>query len=347
MLLCKLCKHVIGANSLIHVHFIYYSTGAAPVDEGVMSLYSGINPSDALLHVMTVNNQSIELPIRSISELRDFDIDPDRRTLVYVNAYYTDDTYLSVISHLKFLQATRRDLNIVVVDFAQDLLQLYTAVRHHVTVQGYFISKILAALEQHGIAPQNVTLAGHSVGANIAALGAKIFAEQHSGNGAERHVGQMIAIDPALMCRDADIFVNSNISTRVVVIHGEGDKFGVRDRLGTIDIYPNGIGYFPRKKQQPGCSSSVCSHLYPFLLFMESLIEGVMIPAVKCNSWLEFRKNTCDSTNKVVIGLKYPKEASGVYFCMTQPNPPFTFMEHGLKYKRNKKGTNQIKTNSL
>ncbi|EDW26947.1 GL15338 [Drosophila persimilis] len=55
----------------------------APVDEGVMSLFQGINPSDAALHVMTVTNRSVELPIKSISQLRDFDISPERKTLIY------------------------------------------------------------------------------------------------------------------------------------------------------------------------------------------------------------------------------------------------------------------------
>ncbi|XP_011210992.2 endothelial lipase [Bactrocera dorsalis] len=304
----------------------------APVDESVMLLHSGINPCDASIHVMTITNQSIQLPIKAISEVSDFDINPKRKTLVYVNAYYTPDSYFSVQSHLKLLQTTRRDLNIIVVDFARDVLQLYYTVRHHVAVQGHFVAKILNVLMQKGVAPEDVTLAGHSVGANIAALAANIYADQVTNSNVR--VGQLVAIDPALMCSPADIYVQANVSSRVIVIHGEGDVFGVREQRGTIDIYPNGIGFFTRRKLQPGCDTRSCSHMYSFVLFMEALIEGVMIPAVKCDSWSHFRKRQCDFSDALAIGLKYPKQSKGVYFCLTQPNPPFTFMEHGIKYQR-------------
>ncbi|XP_017157041.2 phospholipase A1 member A [Drosophila miranda] len=300
----------------------------APVDEGVMSLFQGINPSDAALHVMTITNRSVELPIKSLSQLRDFDISPERKTLIYVNAFHTADSYFSVQEHLSLLQNSRRDLNVIVVDFARDVAQLYYAVRHHLSVHGYAIYNVLKALKEAGIAPQDITLAGHSVGANIAALGAQLFAR-----GSKQLVGQLVAIDPATMCRTTDILVKQGVAERVVVLHGEGDVFGVRVPVGHIDIYPNGIGYFPRRKLQPGCDSKICSHMYPFVLFMEALIEGVMIPATKCESWAKFRQGDCQFQNTLNIGLIYPSTARGLYFCLTQPNPPFTYMEHGLRYK--------------
>ncbi|EDW93631.1 lipase member H [Drosophila yakuba] len=300
----------------------------APVDEGVMSLFQGINPSDARLHVMTITNQSVELPIKSISQLKDFDINPERKTLIYVNAFHTADSYFSVQEHLTLLQNSRRDLNVIVVDFAKDVSQLYYAVRHHLSVDGYFVYKLVRALKDAGIGVQDITLAGHSVGANIAALGAQLFAKEN-----KQLVGQLLAIDPATMCRTTDIWVKQSVASRVVVLHGEGDVFGVRVPLGHIDIYPNGIGYFPRRKLQPGCESKICSHMYPFVLFMEALIEGVMIPATKCESWAKFRQGDCNFQNTINIGLIYPSNAKGLYFCMTQPNPPFTYMEHGLRYK--------------
>ncbi|KAH8379792.1 hypothetical protein KR009_007290 [Drosophila setifemur] len=300
----------------------------APVDEGVMSLFQGINPSDARLHVMTITNQSVELPIKSLGQVKDFDINPDRKTLIYVNAFHTADSYFSVQEHLTLLQNSRRDLNVIVVDFAQNVAQLYYAVRHHLSVHGYFVYKLVKALKDAGIPVQDITLAGHSVGANIAALGAQLFAKEN-----KQVVGQLIAIDPATMCRTTDIQVKQSVASRVVVIHGEGDVFGVRVPLGHIDIYPNGIGYFPRRKLQPGCESKICSHMYPFVLFMEALIEGVMIPATKCESWAKFRQGECNFENTLNIGLIYPANAKGLYFCLTQPNPPFTYMEHGLRYK--------------
>lgn len=244
--------------------------GDAPVDEGVMSLFQGINPSDARLHVMTITNQSVELPIKSISQIKDFDINPERKTLIYVNAFHTADSYFSVQEHLTLLQNSRRDLNVIVVDFAKDVAQLYYAVRHHLSVNGYFVYKLLRALKDAGIAVQDITLAGHSVGANIAALGAQLFAKEN-----KQLVGQLLAIDPATMCRTTDILVKQSVALRVVVLHGEGDVFGVRVPLGHIDIYPNGIGYFPRRKLQPGCESKICSHMYPFILFMEVRISKV------------------------------------------------------------------------
>ncbi|KAL7732207.1 hypothetical protein ACLKA6_018447 [Drosophila palustris] len=258
----------------------------APVDEGVMSLFEGINPSDARLHVMTITNQSIQLPIKAIPEIRDFDINARRRTLIYVNAFHTADSYFSVQEHLMLLQRTRRDLNVIVVDFATNVAQLYYTVRHHLSVHGYSIYKLLSSLSEAGIQAEDITLAGHS-----------------------------------------------SVANRVVVLHGEGDVFGVRLPIGHIDVYPNGIGYFPRRKLQPGCETKICSHMYPFVLFMEALIEGVMIPATKCDNWAKFRQGDCSFENTLNIGLTYPPNAKGLYFCMTQPNPPFTYMEHGLRYK--------------
>ncbi|XP_052845997.1 lipase member H [Drosophila gunungcola] len=313
----------------------------APVDEGVMSLFQGINPSDARIHVMTITNQSVELPIKSISQIKDFDINPERKTLIYVNAFHTADSYFSVQEHLTLLQNSRRDLNVIVVDFAKDVAQLYYAVRHHLSVDGYFVYKLLRALTDAGISVQDITLAGHSVGANIAALGAQLFAREN-----KQLVGQLIAIDPATMCRTTDILVKQSVAARVIVLHGEGDVFGVRVPLGHIDIYPNGIGYFPRRKLQPGCDSKICSHMYPFVLFMEALIEGVMIPATKCESWAKFRQGDCNFQNTINMGLIYPASAKGLYFCLTQPNPPFTYMEHGLRYKARSPEKSTVKKSS-
>ncbi|XP_073842668.1 lipase member H [Musca autumnalis] len=307
----------------------------APVDEGVMSLYNGINPSDTSIHVLTINNQSVELPIRALSEIRDFDINPNRKTLLYINGFYTDNSYFSIQAHLHMLQARRRDLNVIVVNFAKDVQQLYYALRHHLTLHGYFIAKILSVLVGNGVDPKAITLAGHSVGANAAALGASLYTTERINNNQTLSViDQLIAIDPcAHICDSDDIFVRRNVTSRVVVLHGEGNLFGVRDPLGTIDIYPNGIGYYPKRRMQPGCESWVCSHMYPFLLFMESMIERVPITAVKCESWMAFKDGKCNYTDTVNIGITYPITANGLYFCVTQAHPPFTLKEDGLEYR--------------
>ncbi|XP_075163730.1 lipase member I [Haematobia irritans] len=307
----------------------------APVDEGVMSLYNGINPSDTSIHVLTINNQSVELPIRSLSEIRDFDINPQRKTLLYVNGFYTAESYFSVQAHLHMMQARRRDLNVIIVNFAKDIQQLYYALRHHLTLHGYFIAKILTVLVENGVDPKDITLAGHSVGANAAALGASLHtADYWRYYQKNSTIGQLIAIDPcSYVCDSNDIFVHNNVTSRVVVIHGEGNVFGVREPMGTIDIYPNGVGFYPKRKLQPGCKSWICSHMYPFLLFMESLVEGVSIPAVKCASWLHFKDGHCAFDDIIEIGINYPSVAEGVYFCVTQPTPPFTLHEIGLEYR--------------
>ena len=304
-----------------------------------MSLYDGINPSDTTLYVMTINNQRVELPIRSLSELRDFDINPQRKTLLYVNGFYSASSYFSIQSHLHMLQHRRRDLNVIIMNFAKDILQLYYALRHHLRLQGYFVNKILSVLIENGVNPEDITVAGHSVGANVAALGVSMYSSEHFDNYKQISlIGQLIAIDScSYICNTPDLYVRRNISTRVVVIHGEGNIFGVRQPLGTIDVYPNGIGYFPKRRLQPGCNTSVCSHMYPFLLFMESLVEQVRITAVKCENWLQFREQKCNYTNTIDLGITYPETAKGLYFCSTLPAPPFTLGEQGLKYnKRNR-----------
>ncbi|XP_013114026.2 lipase member I [Stomoxys calcitrans] len=307
----------------------------APVDEGVMSLYNGINPSDTSIHLLTINNQSVELPIRALSEIRDFDINPQRKTLLYVNGFYTADSYFSVQAHLHMMQARRRDLNVIVVNFAKDIQQLYYALRHHLTLHGYFIAKILSVLVENGVDPEDITLAGHSVGANAAALGASLYtAEYWHSHRKISLIDQLIAIDPAShICDTSDLFVRNNVTSRVVVIHGEGNIFGVREPLGTIDIYPNGVGFYPKRKLQPGCESWTCSHMYPFLLFMEALVEGVSIPSVRCENWMQFKDGLCNYQDIVEIGITYPAAAKGLYFCVTQPHPPFTLHENGFEYR--------------
>lgn len=305
-----------------------------------MSLFDGINPSDTSLNVLTWNNQSVELPIRALSELRDFDINPQRKTLLYVNGFYSADSFFSIQAHLYLMQLKRRDLNIVIVNFAKDVQQLYYALRHHLALQGYFVAKVLKVLTDNGIRSQDITVVGHSVGANVAALGVTNFLQEYFDEHKQTTaVGQFIGIDPcSYICDSNDLFIHRNLSERVVILHGEGNVFGVRKPLGTIDIYPNGIGYFPKRRLQPGCATSVCSHMYPFLLFLEALVEEVRIPAVQCKSWMQFREQKCDYANMVDIGLTYPDSARGVYFCMTQSSPPFTLKEQGLRYiNRNKR----------
>ncbi|XP_055910936.1 endothelial lipase [Eupeodes corollae] len=287
----------------------------ADVDEGVMSFFPGNDPSDAKIHLSTPNNQTITLPIKYVSRIGEFGINTRLKTIVYVNAFFADHIY-HIHGNLIYMQEARKDYNIIIVDFAQNILQLYNAIKHNVFVHGYFVSKLISALVQNGVRQSDITLVGHSVGANIAALGGRLHSEEKTG----RRLAALIAIDPALMCQRKDVYVNAHVCEKVIVIHGENGIFSVTEPLGTVDIYPNGNNV----RYQPGCNTKICNHVFPFFVFLDAVIEQTPITAVKCESWESFRRGKCDYTSLISLdNFKFGNTPHGKYYCITKETPPF------------------------
>lgn len=91
-------------------------------------------------------------------------------------------------------------------------------------------------------------------------------------------------VDKRLAETDADI---------VEVIHTNGNRFGFKQPLGTIDYYPNG------GMSQPSCLWSIgCSHRRAYAFFIES-INNPEFYAHRCDSLEDLQRNNCTNLSEV------------------------------------------------
>lgn len=96
----------------------------------------------------------------------------------------------------------------------------------------------------------DVHIIGHSVGAHIAA-----FAGQRVKQLTEMSVGRITALDPALpvfLLVGDDNRLSRDDAEVVVAVHTDGGFSGFKERVGSVDVYPNG-GVAP----QPGCPQRI------------------------------------------------------------------------------------------
>ncbi|KAJ2938889.1 hypothetical protein O0L34_g17699 [Tuta absoluta] len=105
---------------------------------------------------------------------------------------------------------------------------------------------------------------------------------------------------------------------------------GLIEAVGHVDYYPN------EGMEQPGCLTTHCSHHRAWLYFTESVINQKAFPAVKCDSWDEFKKGSCKD-NISYMGFPSKPGTTGKHYLQTADEVPFSLGVNGTAY-RNTKG---------
>ncbi|BES94214.1 Lipase [Nesidiocoris tenuis] len=187
-------------------------------------------------------------------------------------------------------------------------------------IGGVIASLINKLLSLQAISVKNLHLIGHSLGAHV--MG-------NAGSMIEGKPARITGLDPAkpgfeglmaekyrLDATDADF---------VDIIHSAAGAAGYYGSLGHVDFYPNG-GTPP----QPGCFDMSqpwqligCSHARSYYYYIESISDPDGFPAVKCDSWGQFKSGSCENNTKIFMGDATPPTARGIYYLETNSQAPF------------------------
>ncbi|XP_055317695.1 pancreatic triacylglycerol lipase-like [Sitodiplosis mosellana] len=236
------------------------------------------------------------------------------------------DTPLSNwVSELRDELIMRKNLNVIVVDWAGGSLPLYTQATANTRLVGLEIAYLIKKLQQdHDLRPEDVHLIGHSLGAHTAAYAA----ERIPG------IGRITGLDPAepyFQGMGPNVRLDPSDATFVDVIHTDARSFflleipgyGMSQACGHIDFYPN------NGKEQPGCALSqeggtlipltlikdgieeasrvllACNHVRAIKLFIDSINGKCPYVAHRCPSYQHFllgRCFKCNTGNCAIMG---------------------------------------------
>lgn len=254
--------------------------------------------------------------------------DPRKKTIIFANGWVSDGVY-DINGKIKEIISCSHDYNVIIVDFASSISQLYKTNKHNIGVNAYALLKLIDVLLIHDVLYHDIIMVGFSVGAQISALACKLYAEDHK---YEKKLPLLVAIDPAPTCSLDHQYLNKDVAQQVLVYHGNNGNYGLKEAVGCVDFYPNGDG-----KLQAGCKSQVCSHIFPLWIFVESVCYPSNFLATKCNDWHSFTKGSCKSNDIIPINLDTPRSVDGKYFCVTGTQSPYGWGYGGAKAPKYKK----------
>ncbi|XP_037907878.1 phospholipase A1 1 [Hermetia illucens] len=280
------------------------------IDQGILSFHGGGDPQDCSVELIS-HSTNVTLPLRDIHKVFKRDLDFAKKTIIFINGFFS--TERNLIQNIRNIAKCSNLHDVLILNFARSLQMLYNTAMHNIPVFAYAVLRILDTLVQNKLSKHQIVLVGHSQGAHIASAAAKLFHQQHAWR-----LPLVIALDPAIPCDPKRQYVNREVAEQVLVIHTDHKQFGLKDAMGTIDYYPNGVD-----KQQPGCKDPTCSHEKAVQIFAESVCNPGSFMAVRCKDWDAFQKNMCYRGGVVPIGLRIPPGTKGKYYSMTKREAPF------------------------
>ncbi|XP_076645357.1 uncharacterized protein LOC143354867 [Halictus rubicundus] len=189
---------------------------------------------------------------------------------------FLNTAYNSAVTLVRDAYLQHGDYNIIAIDWGKIAFQPYEWAAERVRIVSEFSAKFVTFLCTQGLDLSTVTIVGHSLGAHVAGLTARLVDKN-----VPEPVHLVVALDPAL-----PDFALSQPGQRVArgdakyvqVIHTNAGVFGYDEAIGDIDFYPNKGG------SQPGCRSNTCAHLRSYRFFAESINSELGFVAAKCVS---------------------------------------------------------------
>ncbi|XP_017468684.1 PREDICTED: endothelial lipase [Rhagoletis zephyria] len=200
-----------------------------------------------------------------------------------------------------------------------------------VQIAKQFGEQLKEFMDKHEIAPADVHVIGHSLGAHVAGNLGDYF------NGT---LGRVTGLDPALplftpLSVDG---LHHSAAQFVDVIHTDFPVFGDGTPRGNVDFYPN-FGTAP----QPGCADMdvlliakqllfeqySCSHNRAVFLYAESIGQPASFPAASCtlSGIKTLNVNGCrrkvDESEVIYMGEEVSRSATGYFYLPTNDAPPF------------------------
>nr|AAO22149.1 mammalian-like lipase [Phlebotomus papatasi] len=291
----------------------------ANVDTTVLNYYPGAAVRDVKLYLFGKD----AVHTYHLADLCDLcaneDFHKGKKTMVFVSAFPPAEGY-SVLSELWKLRQAYQDCNLVVVDFASNVEQLYSTLHANFDHAAHTVKKVLHyVIDGSYVLPQDCYLVGFSFGAQVAARGAVLLNEE-----CDLLPHYLLALDPAPSC-DGVNYVTKDVAKKVVSLHTNTGHYGV-EVDAHVTLFPNG-----KVRLQPCCKTNVCSHYLSVELLVEALCKPNSVLFVKCQDWQTFKKAKCDYRNVLALELETPHSSEGTYYCHTADHSPYGLGNAGLK----------------
>ncbi|CAB3229301.1 unnamed protein product [Arctia plantaginis] len=248
---------------------------------------------------------------------------PKDGLIIYLHGFTDDPTKDSYknISNAFLLQGTG---NVLALDASSLIRFLYLRSSTMVRFIGQRLGEAIASMIAAGLDPASIHLVGHSLGSHIAGFtGKTVLALTGS------HVGRISGLDPAGPCFgdvEQPLRLNQNDAQFVDVIHSNAGVYGMNQKVGHVDYYPN------RGSEQPNCLFQTCSHSRAWLLFAESVTNPEGFPAVRCTSWSAFQSGACDYTDISYMGYGSKPATRGDYYLQTAGTPNYALGLQGINH---------------
>ncbi|KAI5635295.1 lipase domain-containing protein [Phthorimaea operculella] len=291
------------------------------------SQYKGVEPDlndmtlDFITRAYTITF-NIDQAARSIPESKDFN--PNETLYIFVHGF-TGAPTKDAFGNIRKALFSQGHANVIALDGSAYIGWLYLRSTTYVRFMGQKLGEVLADMVQiNGVDPRKIHVIGHSLGAHISGFCGKTFQKLTNAT-----IGRISGLDPAGPCYTAvgeDLRLKKTDASYVDVIHTDGGVFGLSDAVGHSDYYPNSGA------EQPDCLLQTCSHSRAWLYFAESVVNPQAFPAVKCDSWGEFRQGSCQDEISY-MGFPSQPGTTGKFYLQTEGDTPFSRGENGLTYR--------------
>ncbi|XP_061378542.1 lipase member I-like [Danaus plexippus] len=251
-----------------------------------------------------------------------FDITKQTKIIIHG---YRDTSQSSVSTDIAKAYINKEMFNVLLIDAEEMMNQRYTLSVHNARLMGKRLANLLANLETFGASAEDFHLIGISLGAHIAGWTGKYFHKYKS-----QLLGRITGLDPAGPCFSfayTDQRLDKTDARYVDVLHTNRLVQGIIEPLGHADFYINGGG-----PQQPGCVMPSCSHLRAAEIYTESINTPKLFIGIRCQSWQNFKTNTCDSKDFAVLGYGSSTSTRGLYYLRTSADPPFGLGMNGTNH---------------
>lgn len=252
------------------------------------------------------------------------------KPVVFIIHGWLDHFYRNWMQEMMSEYIAYQDVNVCGVDWSRLATYEYIiAATENVFDVGWYLAIFILFLEDLGVDLDDVTLVGHSLGAQVAGI---------AGDHLAGELNAIYALDPAgpLFTQptvvDEKYRLDPSDAKYVQVIYTTKFMLGAGIELGHQSFHPNG-GINP----QPACINPIgrsdeltpgllaCSHNIAPVYFRFALNPRNVFIGRECDNLLNFRLGICFGGVKDTMGI-YSERIPGKFFLSTSPFEPY--VEH-------------------
>lgn len=250
----------------------------------------------------------------------------DEPLVIFVSGFSTNETK-SAVDIVYEAYKCRGGVNFVAIDAAKYVINLNTWADFNSPLVGHLIASALEQLLETGYPIENIHLIGHSLGADIVGLAARILTTKTG-----FIVPRITGLDPANPCCYQEpglTGLHMNDAEFVDVIHTNPGALGKLHPIGHVDFYVNGLNAL-----QPGCVTMTCSHARAWEYYAESVYPGneYNLWGTECKSLYEMGVECCTGPKRH-MGYVLKNDVRGIFLAKVNSKSPFGEYDVYVKHK--------------